>query len=262
MNPPIDLMMKNVLVTKALSRSPWRRGLFLISLVFVWFALSEYASAQVDMARVLMENQARNNDLQNGRAQQYANEARLRALYSARAPASFNRPQLYQPPVYQRPLATQQFPITATDFKASKARLLPARIVNSTPGLTPEFRAAAIAQNNQFLDNFERLGRKNNVASSYEYMTCVSLEIMNGQPVSTSDAQILVNACNYRLATNPAFIAMPPKNKQMIYETNIIYGGTIAYFYARAIRARNVQTQQQARGQAQATLKLLGIDRP
>lgn len=261
MNPRIDLTMKNVLVTKALSRSPWRRGLFLISLVFVWLARSEYASAQVDMARVLMENQARNNDLQYGRAQQYANEARLRALYSAPAPASFNGSRLYQPPVYQRPLATHQFPISATDFKPSKARLLPARIVNSTPGLTPEFRAVAIAQNNQFLDNFERLGRKNNVASSYAYMTCVSLEIMKGQPVSTSDGQILINACNYRLATNPAFMAMPPKDKQMIYETNIIYGGTIAYFYTQAIRARDIQAQQRARGQAQTVLKWLGIDR-
>jgi hypothetical protein len=97
---------------------------------------------------------------------QAANEARLRSLYSAPTAASFYRPQLYQPPVYQPAFAVQQFAITATDFKPTKARLLPAEWARSMPALTSKQRAQLVAANNQYLDNFERLGRKNNVARS------------------------------------------------------------------------------------------------
>jgi hypothetical protein len=155
----------------------------------------------------------------------------------------------------------QQVPITATDFKPTRARLLPAEWAHGMPGLTPKQRAGLVAANNQFLDNFERLGRKNNVASSCALLACVSLEVVKGQQASNSDAEILTNAFNYRLVNSPQFVSLSPKNKQFMYEWNIIEGGWIAYCYAQGMRERNVQAQQQARGQAQTVLKFLGIDR-
>ena len=260
MNPSIGLITKNVLARKAASRSSWRRGVFLLPLALVWFARLEYANAQVDMARVLMNNQAINNDLQYLRAQQYANESRLRAVYSMPPPASSNFAQPYYRPVYRPLLATQQLPITATDFKPTKGRLLPVVLARSVPGVTPKQRANLAAANNQFLDTFERLGRKNNVASSYALLGCLSLEVVKGRPASNSDAQILTNAFNYVLGNNPQFVSLSSKNKQSIYEWNIIEGGCIAFTHAEGIRKKNAQAQQQAREQALTVLKFLGID--
>jgi hypothetical protein len=89
----------------------------------------------------------------------------------------------------------------------------------------------------------------------------VSLEVVKGRPASNSDAQILTNAFNNVLANSPQFVSLSPKNKQFVYEWNIIEGGWIAYFHAEGVREKNVQAQQQAKGQAQAVLKWLGIDR-
>jgi hypothetical protein len=250
---------------KSNNRSPSQLAFLLIPLVFVCFARFDHAKAQVsyrvptsdpvlNMFQAITESQA------NSRAQ----------MGLSRSSGSSNPPpESYQHMFerfkakgqvseYQAPLEMLQFPITATDFKSTRGRLLPVKIANSTPGLTPELRAAAIAQNNHFLDNFERLGRKNNVASSYAYLACFSLGVVTDQLVSKPDVQLLISAFNYSVANNPQFVTMAPRDKQFLYESNIITAGWIDYYATYGTK----QEQQQAREYAWAVLNQLPeIDR-
>jgi hypothetical protein len=132
---------------------------------------------------------------------------------------------------YHPPLAMLQFPITATDFTPAAARLLPTKYARDIPDLTPKQREEAVAQCNEILDAFELLRRKNNLASSFAFLRSVSLGVVNRVPVWGSNTEgMLISYYNNWLANDPQFVTMAPRDKQSLYEWNIITAGRIVYY--------------------------------
>jgi len=60
---------------------------------------------------------------------------------------------------------------------------------------------------------------------------------------------------NSVLAANPQFIVMPPNEKQVLYESLIITGGTIVVLRTEGMQQNNPVMQVQARELGQAVLK-------
>jgi hypothetical protein len=241
---------------KSINRSPLRLAFLLIPVVLVWFARFDHAQAQSSNQEYLRNSWdvIRSQTAETGRAR--AQMGLSPSLGPSYAPQSYQQilqrmKAKAQASDYHPPLAMLQFPITATDFTPTAARLLPTKYARAIPGLTPKERAGAVAQYHRFLDTFERLGRKNNVASSCAYLVGVSMEVVKRQPVSNSDFQLLTSAFNYDLANNLRFVTMAPRDKQFLYESNIITAGWIAYW---AIYGSE-QQQQRARVDAWAVLK-------
>jgi len=266
--PQKNMKIKNMITSplrNSVSRLPLRRGLLLIPLVLVWFGRSEPAKAQVypnhrnpnDMGYLVQRNVEMNRRTLAMFSAQNAYRAELGAqlgLALDSSSASSNREPPYQP----QP-AKSQFPITATDFKPTTARIVPVEWVRVMRGLSPNQRGEMVEANNLFLDNFERRRRKNNVATSYAWLACVSLNVVKGGEFLGSDAEDrIVHGFNDSLANNLQFDTTDPRIKQCSYEKNIITAGWSAVY---STGQNGVQAQQVAREPARVVLKqLLGIE--
>jgi hypothetical protein len=148
-----------------------------------------------------------------------------------------------------------QYPITATDFYSRPVRVMPDYLANEQVALTLEQKAALRFTYIKLLDDFETLNRKNNVAAALTYVVRASLLAVYGRQLSQAEINQLGWNFNSVLAANPQFIVMPPNEKQVLYESLIITGGTIVVLQTEGAQQNNPVMQVQARELGQAVLK-------
>ena len=146
------------------------------------------------------------------------------------------------------------FPITATDFRTAPNRLTVDELADATPNLTPQLKEGLRTLYHQFLTDFEKDARKNNVANSLAFVVGVSLMVV-GREISEAEADRLVLAYNNILANIPQFNAMTPQQKQILYECLVITGGSIGFLHGRGIQQKDAAMQLQAREMAKSVLK-------
>jgi len=163
-------------------------------------------------------------------------------------------------PSYRTAPPIRQFPITATDFLSTPRRLLPDQMADSTSNLTREQREGVRRLFHQFLTDFEKDARRNNVANSLAFVVGVSYAVV-GANLSEAEGEELVRDFNNRLASIQQFNAMSAQQKQLLYESLVITGGSIGFLHAEGIKENNLAMQLQAREMAKAMLKhFRGID--
>ena len=148
-----------------------------------------------------------------------------------------------------------QYPITATDFYAQPVRVMPDYLANEQVALTLEQKTALRFTYIKLLDNFETLNRKNNMAAALTYVVRTSLLAVYGRQLSQAEINQLGWNFNSVLAANPQFIVMSPNEKQVLYESLIITGGTIAVLQTEGVQQNNLVMQVQARELGQAVLR-------
>jgi hypothetical protein len=157
----------------------------------------------------------------------------------------------------QQPLAPglPQYPIAATDFYSLPVRVMPDHLANEEAALTPEQKTVMRVAYSQLLDDFEKINRKNNMAAALTFAVRASLLAVYGRQLSQAEINQLGWNFNSVLAANPRFITMPPKEKQVLYESLIITGGTITALQTEGVQQNNFVMQVQAKELGQAVLK-------
>jgi len=148
-----------------------------------------------------------------------------------------------------------QYPITATDFYSLPGRVMPDHLANEQAAWTLEQKTVMRGIYSQFLDDFEKVNRKNNMAAALTFAVRASLRAVYSKELSPAEINQLGWNFNSVLAANPQFIIMPPKEKQVLYEGLIITGGTIAMLQTEGVQQNNLLMQEQARELGQAVLK-------
>ena len=148
-----------------------------------------------------------------------------------------------------------QYPITATDFYALPGRVMPDYIANGQAAWTPEQKMAMRSLYFQLLDDFERQNRRNNMAAALTYVVRASLLAVYGRQLSQAEIDQLGWNFNSVLAANPQFIVMPPNQKQVLYESLIITGGSIVVLQTQGVQQNNLAMQVEAKQLGQAVLK-------
>src|ERR1700730_52325 len=138
------------------------------------------------------------------------------------------------------------YPMPATDFRTAPNRLTVDELADATPNLTRQQKEGVRTLFYQFLTDFEKDARKNNVANSLAFMVGVSLMVV-GREISEAEADRLVLAYNNILANIPQFTAMPAQQKQILYECLVITGGSIGFLHAQGIQQKDAAMQLQAR---------------
>lgn len=167
-------------------------------------------------------------------------------------------PAYPQTPAY-RPPPPRQYPITATDFRPVGGRILPDEISRTSQGTADE-KALLLTLSNQSLDTLEKEGRKNNVASAFALLTSVSMQIVLGRELSDPEEKQLTSGFNTSLASSPQFVAMPVRDKQVLYETAAVAGGMMAFLHVQGKQQNDAKLQSDARIMAKAVLaNLFGI---
>ena len=160
------------------------------------------------------------------------------------------------PPVYLLP----QYPITATDFRSLPGRLMPDRLANGIAGVTFLQRLAIRGSYYRFLTDFEAENRRNNIAAAMAFAARLSLRAVYGRELSPVEVDQMAATFNNALATNPQFNAMAPQQKQGLYESLIITGGTVAVLQMQGIQQNDFVMQTQAKELGQMVLRQwLGI---
>jgi hypothetical protein len=149
--------------------------------------------------------------------------------------------------------APRQYPITATDFGPVKGRIIPDRISSSAQG-TAEQKELLRQLSNQFLDGFEREGRKNNMANSFAFLVGVSLQIVMEREVSEEETDLLIAGLNNWLAVTPQFVSMAMLDKQALSESAIISAGMMAFLYEQGGLNKDARMQSDARQLAKAVI--------
>jgi hypothetical protein len=148
-----------------------------------------------------------------------------------------------------------QYPITATDFYSLPGRVMPDHLANEQAASTPEQKTVMRVMYSQLLDDFEKANRKNNMAAALTFAVRASLRAVYGKQLSQAEINQLGWNFNSVLAANPQFITMPPKEKQVLYESLIITGGTIAVLETDGVQQNNLVMQEQAKELGQGVLK-------
>jgi hypothetical protein len=148
-----------------------------------------------------------------------------------------------------------QYPITATDFYSLPVRVMPDYLANGQAALTPEQKTMMRVTYSNLLDDFEKLNRRNNMAAALTFAVRASLLAVYGRPLSQAEIDQLGWNFNSVLAANPQFIIMPPNEKQVLYESLIITGGTIVGLQTEGVQQNNLVMQVQAKELGQAVLK-------
>ena len=159
------------------------------------------------------------------------------------------------PGVLQPAPALPQYPITATDFNAVPVRLVPERLAEGIAGLTPEQKQSMQAMYYEFLDDFEKVNRKNNLAAALAYVVRASLRSVYGKDLTQAELNQMAWNFNSVLAMNPNFNAMLPQAKQVMYENLIITGGTIVFLQAKGVQEDSLAVQGQAKDLGRMVLK-------
>jgi hypothetical protein len=148
-----------------------------------------------------------------------------------------------------------QYPITATDFYSLPVRVMPDHLANEQAALTPEQKTVMRVMYSQLLDDFERVNRRNNMAAALTFAVRASLLAVYGRQLSQAEIDQLGWNFNSVLAANPQFITMAPKEKQVLYESLIITGGTITVLQTEGVQQNNLAITVQATELGQSVLK-------
>jgi hypothetical protein len=148
-----------------------------------------------------------------------------------------------------------QYPITATDFYSLPVRVMPDHLANEQAALTPEQKTVMRVMYSQLLDDFERLNRRNNMAAALTFAVRASLLAVYGRQLSQAEIDQLGWNFNSVLAANPHFVTMAPKEKQVLYESLIITGGTITVLQTEGVQQSNLAMTVQATELGQSVLK-------
>lgn len=156
-------------------------------------------------------------------------------------------------PVPATPPQPRQFPITATDYQPVGARVLPDAMAAAAQG-DIQTKQAVRALANQFLDAFEKEGRKNNVANGFGFLSSVSLQIVTGREQSEIEEQQLIAGFNNTLAASPQFASMSRRDKQLVTEAAVISGGFMAFLHVQGKLNNDAKMQADARQLATAAV--------
>jgi hypothetical protein len=153
-------------------------------------------------------------------------------------------PVMMQPP---------QYPITATDYRPIGGRILPDIVAASAQG-DANTKDAVRALANQFLDAFEKEGRRNNVANGFGFLSSISIQVVTGRELKDFEEQQLIAGFNNTLALTPQFAGMSARDKQVMTEASIISGGFIAFLHVQGQQSKDSQMQADAQQLARAAI--------
>lgn len=154
-------------------------------------------------------------------------------------------------PVYVPP--PRQYPITATDYRPMGGRILPDAVAASAQG-DSQTKEAVRTLANQFLDAFEREGRRNNVANGFGFLSSVSIQVVTGRELSEQEEQQLIAGFNNMLAADPRFAGMSARDRQVMTEASVISGGFIAFLHVQGSQTNDAKMQADARQLATAAI--------
>jgi hypothetical protein len=161
-------------------------------------------------------------------------------------------------PNYQ-PAAPTNYPITATDFRPVAGRLVPEEFSRNAQG-TAEQKEMLRNMSNQFLDAFEKSGRKNNIASSFAFLAAASLMVATGRELTATEQQQLISGFNNSLANTPQWVSMSSRDKQILHETFVVTGGIMMFLYMQGKQNNDAGMQADAQKMAKVYLgSLFGI---
>ena len=155
-------------------------------------------------------------------------------------------------PTYVPP-PPRQYPITATDYRPMGARILPNAVAGSAQG-DAETKEAVRTLANQFLDAFEKEGRKNNVANGFGFLSSISIQVATGRELTELEEQQLIAGFNNMLAADPRFSSMSAQDKQIMTEASVISGGFIAFLHMQGKQTNDPKMQADARQLATAAI--------
>ncbi len=151
------------------------------------------------------------------------------------------------------PPAPRQYPITATDFKPPRGRIVPDEISRTNPG-TAEEKALLRNLSNQFLDNFEKEARKNNIANSFAFLAGVSMQIVLRRDLTDAETDQLISGFNNSIAGTPQFASMSAQDKQVLNESSVITAGMMAFLNEQGKLNHDTKMQADARVMARAVV--------
>jgi len=151
------------------------------------------------------------------------------------------------------PAAPTNYPITATDFRPVSGRIVPDEISRMSQG-TAEEKELLRNLSNQFLDAFEKEGRKNNIANSFAFLTSISMQIVIGRDLSDAEEQQLISGFNNSIAYTPQWVSMSARDKQVLLECAVISGGMMAFLHAQGKQHNDAKMQADAQVMAKAVL--------
>ena len=174
---------------------------------------------------------------------------RLCAPFPCGTETTPSRPQ----PTYAPPPPPRQYPITATDYRPIAGRILPDAVAASAQG-DAETKAAVRMLANQFLDAFEKEGRKNNVANGFGFLSSVSMQVVTGRELNEFEEQQIIAGFNNMLAADARFATMSATDKQIMTEASVISGGFIAFLHVQGKQNNDAKMQSDARQLATAAI--------
>jgi uncharacterized protein YdbL (DUF1318 family) len=151
------------------------------------------------------------------------------------------------------PPPRRQYPITATDFRPMGGRIIPDAVAASAQG-DAQTKEAVRALANQFLDAFEKEGRRNNVANGFGFLSSVSIQVATGRELTEVEEQQLIAGFNNMLAASPQFGAISARDKQLATEASVISGGFIAFLHVQGQQTKDAKMQADARQLATAAI--------
>ena len=174
------------------------------------------------------------------------NESQLnRAPSPANAPGAPASTPVVAPP--------RTYPITATDFRPTGGRIIPDEVSRMSPGNAEEKKLLRTLSN-QFMDAFEKEGRKNNVANAFAFLSVISMQIVTGRELSDPEQEQLIAGFNNTMATTPQFTAMTARDKQILTECAVITAGMMAFLHEQGKQHNDAKMQADARQMAQAVI--------
>lgn len=145
----------------------------------------------------------------------------------------------------------------ATEFKSVQPRSVAQALVSSSSAVTKAQGRALVEGLNAGLDFFEEAPeRKNNVAQAVAFLLGNCLQLVNGEEFTNADGEALAQAVNDELAASPRFKKLPPKEKQLLYETSIVVGALIGGMAAHGVVENDPAAQATARAMAKQVLDL------
>lgn len=151
-----------------------------------------------------------------------------------------------------------KFPITATNFKSSGVRLLPAKLANATPDITAPQKEELGTAYLRILDAYEKEAPKNNVAYALTFLLGTSMQITQGTEVGDAEAEQIARLLNDVLAAAPEFQKLTVRDKQAVYEVAIITGGVIVAINQMGVEQNDEEMKQQAKELAQSVAVMFG----
>ena len=157
---------------------------------------------------------------------------------------------VHVPPPASRP---REYPITATDYRPIGARLLPDAVAASAPG-DAKTRAALRSLTTQFLNEFEKVGRKNNVANGFGYLAIISVQVATGRELKGIEQQQIIASLNNTFAAAPQFSSTSARDKQLATEAAVISGGLIGLLEAQGQQTNDARMKADARQLANAAV--------